>query len=201
MINMQNTINPGYESTSLIESNPMDNGNQAPIYLLLDWDNETIDAGTYYEKNSMPMDIFHNLRTRIQLPGNIDASHLKDDIDDILQRLDRIQAGYSSEWNGHNWIGKLTAEAEDDLQSLRYEIETDPVSIFRLLDDTAGVWDVSSWFENIPDDITSDTTDEELETLADYYNHEAKISYDVILKGGEDSVYRHFVDIRDEMKG
>lgn len=193
-------IIPEYENgTTLIEENPYDNGYQAPIYLLLDWENNTIDVDTYYEKNSMPIDIFHGLRTRIRLPNNINAYTLHDDIDDIIDRINTIRSGFESRWNGHNWVGEFTDEAEGELNSLAYDIEDHPYTVFHLLDDDAGIWDASNYYEyGNPDDLTSSLTDTEIRELAEY-EYDNALSNDIKIRGGIDDLYNFLIAARDEL--
>jgi hypothetical protein len=196
---MENLIVEYEDSASLIEENPYNNGYQSPIYLLLDWENNTIDVDTYYETNSMPMDIFHGLRTRIRLPNNINASYFHSDIDDIIDRINTIRAGYESQWNGHNWIGNFTDEAEAELNSLTYDIEEHPYTLFHLLDDGAGIWDVDDYYAyGNPDDLYASMTDIEIRELAEYEYDNALSNY-VKIRGGLDSLYNFLIGARDEL--
>lgn len=114
---MENRIQP-MEPTDLIEENPMDNGSQAPIYLTIDWENGIVDVAVVYETNSVPMSVFNGLETRIRLPGNIDASKLAEDVDDLMSRLDEIREGFESVWDGRNNVGRFTDEARETTRAL-----------------------------------------------------------------------------------
>ena len=178
--------------TALVEENPYNNGNQAPIYLLIDWENQTLDVDTYYEPHSVPMDIFNNLRSRIRLPNNITAAYLHDEITDLIPQLEEILTGYSSKWNGHNWIGTLTDSAQDALYDLTYTIDTNPHHYFTT-DETISLWDAADWFQDPIPELTPGTTPAELTELAASYHASALSDYAVI-RGGTDAIKRHFQD-------
>ena len=194
---MKNITTDYTQPTALVEENPYDNNNQAPIYLLLDWENETIDVDTYYELHSVPMDIHHKLRTRIRLPPNLNASYIREEIDELIPLINEISSGYSSEWNGHNWVGTYTANSSNALDDLIYTIDTIPERYFTLCCDL-GLWDAAEWFQNPVPELTPNTTPDELTELASYYYDYALADYAVI-KGGQAAIRRHFQDLIDEM--
>lgn len=86
------------------------------------------------------------------------------------------------------------------LEHLQWEIDESPGTVFYVMLEPAGLWDVGSWFQDLPDDITADTTDDELYQLAVKYEDEARASYTVILRGGVEAVYRYFLQVRDELE-
>lgn len=183
--------------TALVEETPYNNGDQAPIYLLIDWENQTIDVDTYYEPHSVPMDIFNKLRSRIRLPNNINAAYLHDEITDLIPKIEEIYAGYESIWNGHNWIGTLTDSSQEALYDLTYTIDTNPDHYFTT-DETISLWDAADWFNSPIPELTPFTTPEELTELAEEYHDAAHADYAVI-RGGTDAIKRHFQDQIDEM--
>jgi len=194
---MKNTIQKYENATDLIEEDPFNNHYQADIYLSVDWESEEIGVEIYYRDGSTPGDVWHGLRRLIQLPNTVDASSLKEDVDDLLPRIDSIRAGYESYWNGHNWIGKFSDEAQEELYSLEYDIEQNPETLFRLCED-GGLWDADDWFVDPVEELTAETTDEEIKDLAE--THKMYASSDrVIIRGGIDSIIRHFKNQRDKL--
>lgn len=195
---MRNTI-PEYENTTdLIEEDPFNNHYQADIYLSVDWENEEVGVETYYRDNSTPGDVWHGLRRLIKLPNNVDPRYLKDDVDELLARIESIREGYESYYDGHNNRGRLSDEATQELHSLEYEIEQIPYKHFHLFED-GGLWDADEWFVDRVNEITAETTDEEIKDLAESYEYDAKISDGVIIRGGLDAIIRRFKDWRDEL--
>ena len=194
---MENKIKAFSSPSELVEENPLNNGRQAPIYLLLDWEEETVDVDTYYEKNSVPMDIFHGLRTRIKLPDDIDATHLFQDVEDLMPAINEIYAGYVSEWDGNNWRGTFTDSARDKLAELEYQIENNPATIFYRMDQPCGLMDAGDWFQDRPAGLTADTTDEECEELASSEFDDVNSDGLIVIRGGYKKVVQHFFMLRD----
>ncbi len=195
---MRNTI-PEYENTTdLIEEDPFNNHYQADIYLSVDWENEEVGVETYYRDNSTPGDVWHGLRRLIKLPNNVDPRYLKDDVDELLPRIESICEGYESYYDGHNNKGRLSDEATQELYSLEYDIERNPYKFFHLLEE-GGLWDANEWFVDRIDELTAKTTDEEIKDLAESYEYDAKVADGVIIRRGLDAIIRRFKDWRDEL--
>ncbi len=195
---MKNTIQKYKNVTDLIEEDPFNNHNQAEIFLSVDWENEEIGVETYYRDNSTPGDVWHCLRSLIKLPNNVDPRYLKDDVDELLPRIESIRAGYESYHDGHNIKGRLSDEATQELYSLEYEIEQIPYKHFHLFED-GGLWDADEWFVDRVNEITAETTDDEIKDLAKSYEYDAKVADGVIIRGGLDAIIRHFKNQRDEL--
>jgi len=193
---MQNTISEDYNATDLIEENPYNNGQQAPIYLVIDWEAGTVDAEVHYG-DGVPESIWNGRATRIKLPNSIDASLLHDDVEDLMNKINEIATGYETVWNGSNWIGSFTGDARADLDELERKIEQDGHSLFSGME-SGGLWDVVDWIQDNPDEITSETTDDELRDIADSYIDDARSS-GVVISGGRDAVTEHFTEIRDRL--
>ena len=142
---MKNTIQEFENSTDLIETDPFSNHNQADICLWIDLENEEIGVDTYYKDGTTPGDVYHGLRRLITLPNNVDARYLKRDVDELIPRIESIRAGYESYHDGHNWRGRLSDEATEELYSLEYDLETYPSKYLHLCEE-GGLWEAGEWF-------------------------------------------------------
>jgi len=192
---MKNNVTDYTDATALIEEDPYNNRNQAPIYLSLDWEEEIVDVTTYYRDGSTPGDVWHGRRSLIRLPNNVDASCTRADVEALMPRIEKIAEGYESKWDGSNWRGAFTEEVDADLQALEQEIEYE--THFTLLDE-GGLWDADEWFQDPVEELTAETADEEIKALAETYEEEAR-SEGVVIRGGVDSIEEHFRNQRDEL--
>lgn len=101
------------------------------------------------------------------LPQNVaDASEVvayleSEEAQDTLQSYLNT---YRCEWDGHNHVG-CWGRAEDE-DALAVGLPDSWPHLQRLLEDCPTYWDASDWFQAWPDDLTAETTDEELETMA-----------------------------------
>jgi hypothetical protein len=123
---MKNKIG-NLEENALIEGNYHGNSPaQMPIYLIIDWENRTINVCTRnYQIGGTPARQWNGFEHAIQLPANIDAERLASDVDQYYAaKLDKICDGWSEEYDGNNYKGHLTEEAQELLSDLEQEIET-----------------------------------------------------------------------------
>ena len=118
-----------------------------------------------------PMRIWHGTVSRYPVPAAVNAVGLTEDInagafDDLF---DRIVAGHSVVWDGHNWVGRLTQDAEDAEEDLCEKIEEYEIVAF------GGLQDASDWLWSTRHDlgITPTSTDAELQAIASKLEGEA----------------------------
>lgn len=99
---------------------------QMPIYLVVDWQNGTVDVCTRnYQIGGTPGRQWNGYEDTIQLPANIDAEKLAADIDQYyMQKLDQIRVGWYEEYDGNNYRGYLAEVSQELLEELRQEVET-----------------------------------------------------------------------------
>jgi putative transposon-encoded protein len=156
---------------ALVTENPMSSTTeQTPIYLEVDWQEETIIATTYdLQRDGMPMAIYHDLISLFRLPDNVNAYRLKGWVDKhALPLIEQVAAGFSAEWDGSNMVGSFPRSDEGR-------------STFEILDDwfrceaeppthEGGLMHIRDWLldaDPLPEsDLSPLTTDEEIETLA-----------------------------------
>jgi hypothetical protein len=139
------------------------------------------------------MEVYHGVILRWPLPNSTNGERLTQAINDgeFDDLFDRIRAGYTCDWDGSNWVGTLNPDAEDAY----FEIES---LLDQFVDYNLGVWWADEWLEGVPDEelgINAETTDEELEKLAEELDDEAT-DYGARLRG----TYEYLVYRRDELK-
>ncbi len=178
-------------SGSLVESDPYNRNQQAPIYLVLDWDNRAVYIETMTGQG-IPERFWHRRADRIFLPRDIDATRLEAGIKEIEDDIQEIYKGYYTEWNGSNWIGDFSEETFDLLEELRIRI--DRGYVFSITE-VGGLWHADDWFCDIPDEITADSTDEEIEELA-REEYKGALAEGVGIVGGLDEVIWVFREYR-----
>lgn len=142
----------------------------------------------YGSSDGITMDRWHNRTLTYRLARSehgataIDAGLLTAWIEDQHPLIDRIVAGHSTEWNGSNYVGRLTEDARDasgDLEYAAYEAD-------QSIRSKAGVYNVSAFFADhslVEFGLAIDCTPEQIATVAARLTDEADRYDDVILVG------------------
>lgn len=145
--------------------------------------------------NGAPMSVWHNRTLRWSIPNTLTGAALADFLgrEDVQALLERIHAGHSVDWDGRNQVGRLTDDARNASYDLEGLCETtwDP-------DEHARIWpcaeflpdlrplnaagNVTGWRDgdavglriNSETTLSADATDEEIATLAESLEAEAK---------------------------
>lgn len=111
---------------ALIENNYAGNfPKQMPIYLFVDWETGEITAGARnYQIGGTPAREYHRISRAYHLPANVDAERLAQDIkDEYEKKLDEVRAGITIEWDGNNYVGLYTDEANEIDGEIEYDLE------------------------------------------------------------------------------
>jgi len=99
---------------------------QIPIYLVLNWEDETVTIELRSPFDGTPVQVYNNLMTYIKVPHNVDASKLHDNTEDLMPYINDIYKGYKIKWNGSNYVGCFDESAYEKLISLMEEMEANP---------------------------------------------------------------------------
>jgi len=94
-------------------------------------------------------------------------------MDEIAPLADRVLAGSEIEWDGNNHVGKLDEDAQDasdEIERICDELEPAP-------SETVTEWDACEFYDAVKDElgVTADSTDAELEALAEELEEEDSI--------------------------
>ena len=112
-----------WTATQFWEADPMQNGQSlSRICLYVDWESKEVEVETVMNTNSTPGRIWHGLASRYDLPEDTDftrfAEFYNEQIKPILQKASE---GFEAEWDGSNWKGHFTEEAQEILWNLESE--------------------------------------------------------------------------------
>ena len=112
-----------WTATQFWEADPMQNGQSlSRICLYVDWESKEVEVETVMNTNSTPGRIWHGLASRYDLPEDTDftrfAEFYNEQIKPILQKASE---GFEVEWDGSNWKGHFTEEAQEILWNLESE--------------------------------------------------------------------------------
>jgi len=97
-----------------------------PCYIEIDLERDTIEASYNAEiGNAVPMEVWHGLRRRYEIPCIFPAT-ADELMAELLPLAERMAAGYECVWDGNNYIGELTDDAQaasDEIERICQEVE------------------------------------------------------------------------------
>lgn len=170
-----------------------------PCYVALDCETGTLRAETDGEiGGAVPVRVWHKRVLRWKIPA-LKASVADELLAELVPLAERVVAGYSCEWDGHNNIGRYSDDAmsaRDEIDDLRHKYDSD---------DTAAlvVWEAADWYDAMGAaevvrelGITADTTDEQIEALAESELAKARADDVDDVEGLE----RYLTRLRDELR-
>jgi hypothetical protein len=150
--------------------------NPQDTFVELDCDEKTLTAKANESTSfSVPESVFNGCVLRFPCSClKIDAANAL--LDEALSLAQKIVDGYKSVWDGSNWKGKYTAEAQRAITELK-RLCWD----FGYLEDLITYEDAKDYYSDWEDElgVTANTTDEELEAIADELRSEAEV--DILL--------------------
>jgi hypothetical protein len=121
-------------------------------------------------------------------------------LEEIKPHAQEILNGYDVEWNGNNFVGVFTDEAD----KARNEIEELCEAAFYSIENQVIVWEAGDWLAEVdPADvgIQWDTTDEELKKIEEQIIEEALGENVYLLEGLEDEIRSMRDELYDERIG
>jgi hypothetical protein len=112
-----------------------------PAYISLDVDGEVraryngnIGSGTTVRH-------WHGLEIHWSIPANMTGEQIDMFIEEIKPLLEKVYDGHTEVWDGNNYVGKLTEEAEDAKHEIDY--------LCHQLSGDIEIWGVSDWLQNV----------------------------------------------------
>lgn len=142
-------------------------------FIALDLEDGTLWADYNAEIGSAVPEAVWNGRT-IRFPAPcMTAAGMNHLMDEIAPLADRVLAGSEIEWDGNNHVGKLDEDAQDasdEIERICDELEPAP-------SETVTEWDACEFYDAVKDElgVTADSTDAELEALAEKLEEEDSI--------------------------
>lgn len=137
-------------------------------------------------ENAVSTRVWYGTLLRWSVPVTANAKDLTQAINDgaLDDFLNRIVDGFTKEWDGSNFRGHLTPDADEAVRRVQKWFDSWDGSLGDL-SDSVGLWDAADWFASNPPDITSDISDEELAELAKRLEAEARNEYVVLVRTRE----------------
>ena len=142
-------------------------------FIALDLENGQLWADYNAEiGNAVPEAVWNGRTLRFPAPC-MTAAGMNRLMDEIAPLADRVLAGSEIEWDGNNHVGKLDEDAQDASDEIeRICDELEPAS-----SETVTEWDACEFYDAVKDElgVTADSTDAELEALAEELEEEDSI--------------------------
>lgn len=154
-----------------------------PAYVYLDEEGNVRADYCGLIGGGQPMEVWLGRTLRWSVNPEVNGDHLAEllESDEVRALLERVHAGHSVEWNGSNYVGRLTDDARaasDELERI-FEDETHN-------GDSGGVWEASEWIAPASaDDILKEG--ESLDDAAERLVEEAE-SDRVAIEDGKDGM-------------
>ncbi|MBT8453006.1 MAG: hypothetical protein KJO40_13640 [Deltaproteobacteria bacterium] len=173
-----------------------------PCYIELDCDDGSLCADWDGEiGNATPVSVWHRRTLRFDIPA-LKGHKANELLADIEPLAERVVAGYESDWDGNNWVGTYSDDAEDaigDIQSL--------IASYYLHDPDWAlmVWDAGDYMDGVGDleaqaaelGVTADSTDDQLATIGEKLQEEGRINGDADLISNTDE---YLEELRDHLR-
>lgn len=114
-----------WEKAEFWEADPMQqNQSICDIILYVNWEEKTVNVETQMRTNSTAGEVWHGLASEFSLPEDTDFEQFpvffKEDVQPLLQKIGK---GFESNWNGSNWKGSFTEEAQETIWELQQLLE------------------------------------------------------------------------------
>jgi hypothetical protein len=113
------------------------------LRLLIEDGEFQLDLHTYYGGDGVPEAEWHQRRLVLHIKSGqmiVDPDKLRDALEQARPLVERVIAGHSVEWDGSNYVGRLTDDASASLDAL-----DDLFARADLSDDRYMLWDVAEW--------------------------------------------------------
>ena len=93
-----------------------------PAFVTLNVETGEVDADYNGEiGNAVPMNVWHGVVRRYNISNTLSSDQVANVLEEIKPLLERVLDGGSVEWDGSNWVGELTEDAEQAEQEIEGE--------------------------------------------------------------------------------
>lgn len=193
-INIMKLITPEYPARTdlIIPDYPLQFPRMRSVYLVVDWDFKTVAIESRnYTIDGTPIGEWIGRIWTFKLPSLIDAVEICGFItEEILPRLEQIEAQYDTKWDGHNWVPDWKGSKHERIRERVAELLEDAPLL-----DHGGLYSAEDWYQLEHPGVTADTTDFELEEMIPLLEIDAAMD-NVILEGLKEYLY----NLRDEKR-
>lgn len=180
--------------TALLQ--PDAHGQPRQIALVIDWEHKTISAETRDPNlDGIPETRWRGLEDAYPLPPLVDATRLREWVEEeVLPRALPLLEAYQTVWVDVDQYGRFPG----------HEREKEVFDRWMLCDakpplHDGGLWSVAEWLSGGVEEISPETTDAAIESLADSIVDEAAAE-NVVVVGGREAVRAYLLDYRQELR-
>lgn len=132
-----------------------------PAYLELDIRDGKLTADYSGEVgNAVPSSVWHDLVLRFKLMPETTADQIEKIINENAEMLQKILDGAEVVWNGSNWVGQFTDEAQDVIDSINQQ------DLF-VCEAEGGMIELAEWIEDKPFPTDGQTLEQFAEDIID----------------------------------
>jgi len=135
--------------------------------------------------HAVPYDVWHGRRLRSTVPP-LTARAANALLARLLPLAERIEAGYSTDWDGNNHVGNLNTDAQaaaDEVDRICEEAREYGDNA-----DTMSGMDAGEWWHGAEPTVTAETTDEDLDEMAEDAE-DAALADNLVLEGARQYLY------------
>ncbi len=166
------------------------------ILLVIDWEERQIYAETRDPGDrGMPERRWNGLESAYVLPQGVDATRLRGWVEEeVVPRAAPLADAFEAEWDDLRKVGRFPGHENDRVEFDAWMcIRAEPPQ------HSGGLWTVDEWLEDGIPEVRPDSSDEDLEILAEDLVREAE-SQDIVLVGGVQEVYNYLLSLRDSLR-
>ncbi|MEU7480570.1 hypothetical protein AB0A63_31645 [Lentzea sp. NPDC042327] len=149
--------------------------------------------------NAIPMSVHHGIVRRWGIPC-VTAKSANELMRDIAPLAQRVLDGATIEWDGNNNVGVLTDDAADAEEEIIGRLQGDLDGLTLIGEMDAADW----WAEgDLPEDLTADTTDKELEAIVEREEEDATVAGNdgyTVLVDADDYLTARREEMRDKVR-
>jgi len=179
--------------TALLETDG--DGQPRRIYLVIDWASEIISAETRaHDDNTRSEYRWRGMGDAYTLPPLVDATQIREWVEDeVLPRAAPLLGAYETVWEDIEQFGRFPGHEDEknDFDAWMDRIEP-PLH-------DGGLWHVGDWLSGGVPDLSHETTDAAIESLADRIVEEAAAE-NVVIVAGREAVRAYLLDYRQDLR-
>lgn len=174
-------------------------GEFAPQPAFISLDPENWEAGADWSGevgNAVPARVWHNLELRWPVPANVRGAALVEFCEQHADLFARVCDGFEKSWDGNNWVGRYSSDAQDAQEKLErlieLELSNEIISVSSVAEYCADMQLAEVWPEGL-------TLDQAAEKLWAEIKEEEPDDWEI--QGSVDAARDLILDICDRERG